>query len=126
MGMNFVFENSIEKAMYKKSELTISDEIDYFIGEIKEYIDVISKGSGDVLLSIDPYDYSVLSKEQVEKLLVLGKSLLDEELIEHIKYLKLFKRHNIDEKEFIDFANNMVSVCSKAIKENKTIVSLGD
>ena len=126
MGMNFVFENSIEKAMYKKSELTISDEIDYFIGEIKEYIDVISKGSGDVLLSIDPYDYSVLSKDQVEKLLVLGKSLLDEELIEHIKYLKLFKRHNIDEKEFIDFANNMVSVCSKAIKENKTIVSLGD
>ena len=126
MGMNFVFENSIEKAMYKKSELTISDEIDYFIGEIKEYIDVISKGSGDVLLSIDPYDYSVLSKYQVEKLLVLGKSLLDEELIEHIKYLKLFKRHNIDEKEFIDFANNMVSVCSKAIKENKTIVSLGD
>ena len=126
MGMNFVFENSIEKAMYKKSELTISDEIDYFIGEIKEYIDVISKGSGDVLLSIDPYDYSILSKEQVEKLLVLGKSLLDEELIEHIKYLKLFKRHNIDEKEFIDFANNMVSVCSKAIKENKTIVSLGD
>ncbi len=126
MGMNFVFENSIEKAMYKKSELTISDEIDYFIGEIKEYIDVISKGSGDVLLSIDPYDHSVLSKDQVEKLLVLGKSLLDEELIEHIKYLKLFKRHNIDEKEFIDFANNMVSVCSKAIKENKTIVSLGD
>lgn len=126
MGMNFVFENSIEKAMYKKSELTISDEIDYFIGEIKEYIDVISKGSDDVLLSIDPYDHSVLSKDQVEKLLVLGKSLLDEELIEHIKYLKLFKRHNIDEKEFIDFANNMVSVCSKAIKENKTIVSLGD
>ncbi|QJA07658.1 hypothetical protein HF520_01270 [Romboutsia sp. CE17] len=126
MGMNFVFENSIEKAMYKKSELTISDEIDYFIGEIKEYIDVISKGSGDVLLSIDPYDYSVLSKEQVEKLLVLGKSLLDEELIEHIKYLKLFKRHNIGEKEFIDFANKMINVCSKAIKENKTIVSLGD
>ena len=126
MGMDFVFESSIEKAMYKKAEFTIDDEMDYFIGEIKEYIDVISKGSDDVLLSIDPYGDSVLSNEQVEKLLVLGKSMIDEELIDHLKYLKLFKRYNVDEKEYIDFANDLINVCSKAIEENKQIVSLGD
>lgn len=126
MGMDFVFESSIEKAMYKKAEFTIDDEMDYFIGEIKEYIDVISKGSADVLLSIDPYGDSVLSNEQVEKLLVLGKSMIDEELIDHLKYLKLFKRYNVDEKEYIDFANDLINVCSKAIEENKQIVSLGD
>ena len=126
MGMDFVFESNIEKAMYKKSEFTIDDEMDYFIGEIKEYIDVISKGSADVLLSIDPYGDSVLSNEQVEKLLVLGKSMIDEELIDHLKYLKLFNRYDIDEKEYIDFANDLINVCSKAIEENKQIVSLGD
>ena len=36
MGMNFVFENSIEQARYKESVLTIDDYIDYFIGAIKE------------------------------------------------------------------------------------------
>lgn len=126
MGMNFVIEDSIEKAMYKEPELIIEDEIDYFIGEIKEYIDIISKGSADVLLDINPYGDTLLSKDQIEKLLGLGSILLDGELIEHIKHLKLFKRYDIDEKEFIDFANNMISVCNKAIKENKAIVSLGD
>ena len=63
---------------------------------------------------------------KIEKLLVLGKTLLDKELIEHLKYLKLFKRYDIDEKEYIDFANDLINVCSKAIEENKTIVSLGD
>ena len=126
MGMDFVFESSIEKAMYKKAEFTIDDEMDYFIGEIKEYIDVISKGSADVLLSIDPYGDIVLSNEQVEKLLVLGKSMIDEELIEHLKYLKLFKRYNLDEKEYLNFANDLIYVCNKAIEENKQIVSLGD
>ncbi len=137
MGMYFVFESSIEKAMYKKAEFIIEDEMDYFIGEIKEYIDVISKGSADVLLSIDPYGdivlsnehpYGdiVLSNEQVEKLLILGKSMIDEELIEHLKYLKLFKRYNLDEKEYLNFANDLICVCNKAIEENKQIVSLGD
>lgn len=126
MGMDFVLESSIERAMHKKSELRIDDEMDYFIGEIKEYIDIISKGSTDVILSIDPYSHSVLSKEQVEKLVVLGKSMLDEELIEHLKYLKLFNRYDIGEKEYINFANSLVDVCSKAIKDNKQIVSLGD
>ncbi len=114
------------RAMHKKSELRIDDEMDYFIGEIKEYIDIISKGSTDVILSIDPYSHSVLSKEQVEKLVVLGNSMLDEELIEHLKYLKLFNRYDIDEKEYINFANSLVDVCSKAIKDNKQIISLGD
>ena len=77
-------------------------------------------------MSIDPYGDSVLSNEQVEKLLVLGKSMIDEELIDHLKYLKLFKRYNVDEKEYIDFANDLINVCSKAIEENKQIVSLGD
>lgn len=126
MGMYFVFESSIEKAMYKKAEFIIDDEMDYFIGEIKEYIDVISKGSADILLSIDPYGDIVLSNEQVEKLLVLGKSMIDEELIEHLKYLKLFKRYNLDEKEYLNFANDLICVCNKAIEENKQIVSLGD
>ncbi len=126
MGIYFVFESSIEKAMYKKAEFTIDDEMDYFIGEIKEYIDIISKGSADVLLSIDPYGDIVLSNEQVEKLLVLGKSMIDEELIDHLKYLKLFKRYNVDEKEYINFANDLIYVCNKVIEENKQIVSLGD
>ncbi|MBC6696295.1 hypothetical protein H9L25_05875 [Terrisporobacter mayombei] len=58
--------------------------------------------------------------------MILGKTLLDEDLIEHLKYLKLFKRYDIDEKEYIDFINNLIEVCSKAIEENKQIVSLGD
>ncbi|MGL4731999.1 MAG: hypothetical protein ACRCW0_10525 [Clostridium sp.] len=126
MAMYFVFSDNISAAFGKDVELKVEDEIDYFIGEIKEYIDVISKGSSDILLTIDPYGDQVLSKDQIEKLLVLGKSLLDEELIEHLKYLKLFKRYDIDEKEFIDFAKSMVDLCTKTIKENKTIVSLGD
>ena len=52
MPMHFIFGNSIEEAMNKESVLTIDDEVDYFIGEIKEYLDVISKGSADVQLSI--------------------------------------------------------------------------
>ena len=126
-GMRFVFANSIQESYgVKNVELDIDHEMDYFIGEIKEYVDVISKGSADIMITIDPYNHTLLSKEQVEKLLVLGNSLLDEELIDHLRYLRLFKRHNIDEKEFVDFANNLINVCSKAIKENKTIVSLGD
>lgn len=125
--MRFVFANSIQESYgVKNVELDIDHEMDYFIGEIKEYVDVISKGSADIMITIDPYDDTLLSKEQIEKLLVLGNSLLDEELIDHLRYLRLFKRHNIDEKEFVDFANNLINVCSKAIKENKTIVSLGD
>ncbi|WP_154650620.1 hypothetical protein [Terrisporobacter glycolicus] len=118
--------NSIEEAMYKECLLTIDDEVDYFIGEIKEYLDVISKGSADVLFSIYAYGEELLSKEQVEKLLMLGKNMLDEELIEHLKYLRLFKRHNVDEKEYISFANDLINVCTQAIKENKTIISIGD
>ena len=126
-GMRFVFANSIQESYgVKNVELEIDYEMDYFIGEIKEYVDVISKGSADTMITIDPYDDTLLSKEQIEKLLVLGNSLLDEELIDHLKYLRLFKRYNIDEKEFVNFANNLINVCSKAIKENKTIVSLGD
>ena len=126
MGMHFIFADSILNAEGKEVELYIEDEMDRFIGEIKEYIDVISKGASDIMLSIDPYDDTLLSNEKIEKLLVLGKSMLDEELIEYLKYLRLFKRYDIDEKEYIDFANNMIKVCSKAIKENKTIFSLGD
>lgn len=124
--MHFILADSILNAEGKDAELYIEDEMDKFIGEIKEYIDVISKGASDIMISIDPYDDTLLSKEQIEKLLVLGKSMLDEELIEHLKYLRLFKRHGMDENEYIDFANNLVDVCDKAIKENKTIVSLGD
>ena len=124
--MHFIFADSILNAEGKEVELYIEDEMDKFICEIKEYIDVIYKGASDIMLSIDPYDDTLLSNEKIEKLLVLGKSMLDEELIEHLKYLRLFKRYDIDEKEYIDFANNMIKVCSKAIKENKTIFSLGD
>lgn len=126
MSMHFMLGNSIEEAMYKECLLTIDDEVDYFIGEIKEYLDVISKGSADVLFSIYAYGEELLSKEQVEKLLMLGKNMLDEELIEHLKYLRLFKRHNVDEKEYISFANDLINVCTQAIKENKTIISIGD
>lgn len=126
MSMYFIFSESISDAVNKDTDFKIDDKIDYFIGEIREYVDVVSKGSTDVLLSIDPYGNQVLSKEQVEKLKILGNSLLDKELIDHIKYLKLFKRYDIDEKEYIDFANNLINVCSKAIEENKRIVSLGD
>ena len=108
------------------SKLTIDDEVDYFIGKIKEYLDVISKRSADVLFSIDPYEDELLSKEQVEKLLLLGKNMLDEELIEHLKYLRLFKQHNIDEKGYLRFANNLINVCTQAIKQNKTIISIVD
>lgn len=127
MGMHFFFASSIKEA-YECNfyELYIEDEIDYFIGEIKEYIDIISKGSADIMLTIDPYSHTLLSKNQIEKLLSLGKILLDEELIEHLKYLRLFEKYNIEQKEFIDFANNLINVCIKAIKENKTIISLGD
>ena len=126
MSMYFIFSNSISDALNKDTDLKIDDKLDYFIGEIREYIDIVSKGSAEVLLSIDPYGNQVLSKEQVEKLLILGQNLLDEELIDHLKYLKLFKRYDIDEKEYIDFANDLMKICSEAIKENKQIVSLGD
>lgn len=126
MSMHFMLGNSMKEAMYKECLLTIDDEVDYFIGEIKEYLDVISKGSADVLFSIDAYGEELLSKEQVEKLLMLGKNMLDEELIEHLKYLRLFKRHSVDEKEYIRFADDLINVCTQAIKENKTIISIGD
>jgi len=126
MSIHFILGRNIEEAMYKECVLTIDDEVDYFIGEIKEYLDVISKGSADVLFSIDAYGEERLSKEQVEKLLLLGKNMLDEELIEHLKYLRLFKRHSVDEKEYIRFANDLINVCTQAIKENKTIISIGD
>ena len=126
MGMHFIFAESILNAEGKEVELYIEDKIDKFIYEIKEYIDVISKGSADVLIDLEPYDDEVLLKDKIEKLLVLGKTLLDKELIEHLKYLKLFKRYDIDKKEYIDFANDLINVCSKAIEENKQIVSLGD
>lgn len=125
--MRFVFANSIEESYgVENIELDIEHEIDYFIGEIKEYVDVISKDAADIMITIDPYDDILLSKDQIEKLLVLGKSLLDEELIEHLQYLRLFRRHNVSEKEYVDFANSLINVCNKAIEENKTIVSLGD
>ena len=108
MSMYFIFSNSISDALNKDTDLKIDDKLDYFIGEIREYIDVVSKGSAEVLLSIDSYGNQVLSKEQVEKLLILGQNLLDEELIDHLKYLKPFKRYDIDEKEYIDFANDLM------------------
>lgn len=126
MGMHFVFADSISDALDKDAELYIEDEIDTFIYNIKEYIDVISKGSADVLIDLEPYDHDILSNDKIEKLLILGKTLLNEELIDYLKYLKLFNRYDIDEKEYIDFANNLIEVCSKAIEENKQIVSLGD
>ncbi|WP_228104450.1 hypothetical protein [Terrisporobacter mayombei] len=44
------------------SKLTLDDEVDYFIGEIKEYLDVMYKGSADMLFSIDPYREELLSR----------------------------------------------------------------
>lgn len=126
MGMDLVIEDSIEKAMDKESEYYIEDEMDNFVYKIREYVDVVSKGCADVLMHIDPYDDTVLSRDQVEKLIILGNSLLDEELIDHLNYLNYFKRYRIEEKDYIDFANDLINVCKKAIKQNKTIVVIGD
>ena len=124
--MYFIFANSIEEAFSKKVSVRLEDDLDNFIQVIKEHVDVLCKDCTEVLLGIDPYGDKILSVEEIKKLLILGQNLLDNELIEHLRYEKLFIRYDIDEKDYMKFAKDMIEVCNESLREGKTLISLGD
>ncbi|SHK10857.1 hypothetical protein [Tepidibacter formicigenes] len=119
-SIGFVISNDINEAINMYDFVTLDERIDDFIFKKKD----IFGSSVDIFTQINPYEDTIFSQDEIKKFLLASKQLLQEDVLDFLE--KDFIRENIDKKEFIKFANNMINMCNIALKENKNIVSIGN
>jgi len=103
--MNFYIGMSIEELDYNDYNIRIDEDI---------YEDFLYKGKYEfkIINEIDPYENTILSKEDILlliddcNLVIDSQDKIDEEFMKDIKELKL--------------------LCQKAISNNKNIICIGD
>lgn len=122
MGMHFKIADSVESALTKKRFARLDDDMDELIFKNKD----IFGSAVDIFINLDPYGDKIFTYNEIELLLIASKALLQNDIIEYLDSKDEFKNYDVDKKEFIEFANSMISMCNIALKSNSKIVSLGD
>lgn len=104
-----------------------------FLDDIKFCLDKIDKGcADDFLYKLEIYGREILSKDRVKKYLKLSEVMLDEHvinsLVEYDKFEGYYIDHSkkLDERNYIEFANTLKKICTKALEEDKKIFVIGE
>ncbi|MBK1809993.1 hypothetical protein JHL18_04965 [Clostridium sp. YIM B02505] len=117
MSISFVIANTIEEASNNVESIDLEDEINEFLYENREYFgEDIS-----ILLKIDPYDDKVFELDELPILIdacILITNKANKIVESSIRRVKI--------EDIIYFAGGLIEMCRAAIKNNKTIVTLGD
>lgn len=110
--MNFYIADSIAEVKFDDVNIGMDDEL-------VEYLYVIKKNNPNVasiFYYLDPYGDVELQKEDIEDLIGFCRYILEADLLQRYE----------EKEEAVDTLNDIISICLKAIKEGKNIVSIGD
>lgn len=112
MGIDFYMLNLLNEYDKKDECIDMSEELQSFIYKNKE------KFSDDIniLLELDPYDDSILIRDEIQKIYNLCGSILDNDII------KMYE----DEEEAYLFFTEIKKICKKALEKDRKIIAIGD
>ncbi|MCY6355397.1 hypothetical protein [Clostridium sp. ZS2-4] len=118
VGVNFAIANDFLEAT-RKFNLLFEEDIDNFIWNYREcFGDAVS-----ILTEIDPYSDKIFSHNEIEKLLRAAKQLKKDTILNSLE--KEFIKQNVNKNELIEFANALIIMCESALKQHKTMISIG-
>lgn len=110
--LDFYIADSVDTVIANEPSVYISDELQEYLYYKKNIVDFDMK----YFFDIDPYGDTLLDIDHVKELIKICDNIIESGL------LTSFKEKN----EYVDCIIQLKKMCKKAIKDNKTIVVIGD
>lgn len=122
MGMHFKLSESIKSGFGKERFAYLDDEMDELIYKNREIFD----GKVEIFTKLDPYGDKLFTSDEIKLLLEASKVIIEKDVLDYLDLINAFEYHDVEKKEFIEFANSMMKTTTYALANNKKIVSQGD